>query len=1036
MALKPIKSRRSWENLTINSNPLAAGCSVCNDIYEETNNLNAYYHPGPSVSQSVFLNIYSAENDSSSGSASTAGTISNSLTESAGMSVCFTSKSHFGGASVYYSYGGTTTTLITNSNIVTDISGSMIRIIGGDNAGYEGIITSNTIGTNSVLTVSPSFQIGDAFSAFEVFAGSVYMMYATTTNSTSFTFSVYDIATNSWFSRSNGIMSQFLQYPTKLTSLPHLNSIVDVGTVSVVQENLLPSGSDFTVGGWLSDAGTLVEVSNLLAPPGKWAGDPSTMVTYSNGAGYVGTTGYFFKPFTEYTYSIYVYSGAPTPITLSVDWGTSATQQIVPSASWVRYTFTFTTTYVSNSQNKIGFIAASTFFVYGGQLEVGNTASTYIDSTYAARSGSINLITSGSSPASWLTNFGATVATGYTDPFGGTLAALCTDGTSNAPTIIFPSFTQNFLNKQICFSVYLKADTTSVVQIQMEGSSSPYTAITSASLNITGSWVRYSLTGLGINFSATTCFIRIGTTLGINEGSVYVAFPQLEYGSVPTPYVHTTGNVVAVQEKTGTSIVKVSLTGKNYLPGSLVNYRARFTVPSKFNLLAFSETFSNNSVWTNAGGSTKSGNTLLCASDAMRCDVRPQLLAGYLKEGSTTFSIVASGTGTFTIYAWNVVSSSTSPQQRYTLSSTPTRFVYTYNFPTPFGFPVFGRSVGDTATAITVHSGQLEYGTSATTYMPNNGLQIGYSGGTVYVPIISNDDSSITIQGSIDTVPLVGSTIYIEPNGDDIYLSGNNATPLYLYNQRSNTWLNSEIIQNGYRGSAPGYEHSACFINKIDGWNLSTNVPKITLSTPYTFGDKIRHSGSSRAYDFNTPSVYECNIPGTSGSSSVAGGLYLTGIASTLSDGAATFISRFTEQPGRYIYSFKGSVSGILHIYDIPTSRWYSSDTSLAFKYGGQGVTINSGTSYAQNGNYIYFGIPISYGQTNFYRFDVKKNLMEPFVSRKSSAINNSITTGSRMWVSTKTIGNEKIRFVYTGGSTNSTGIPSASLYRAREITN
>lgn len=66
--------------------------------------------------------------------------------------------------------------------------------------GYEDTVSSNTLGANSVLTVStPSGVAFDATTQFQVFSGSLWFFNSGTV---AVGFSVYDIATNAWTARS------------------------------------------------------------------------------------------------------------------------------------------------------------------------------------------------------------------------------------------------------------------------------------------------------------------------------------------------------------------------------------------------------------------------------------------------------------------------------------------------------------------------------------------------------------------------------------------------------------------------------------------------------------------------------------------------------------------------------------------------------------------------------------------------------------------------------------------------------------------
>ena len=95
---------------------------------------------------------------------------------------------------------GTTTTLTTNKTITRNLVGSKIRVISGTGVGYEGTVASNTVGANSVITVTPANGVAfDATTVFRVWSGSLWFFNAGTA---AVGFSVYDRATNAWTAKS------------------------------------------------------------------------------------------------------------------------------------------------------------------------------------------------------------------------------------------------------------------------------------------------------------------------------------------------------------------------------------------------------------------------------------------------------------------------------------------------------------------------------------------------------------------------------------------------------------------------------------------------------------------------------------------------------------------------------------------------------------------------------------------------------------------------------------------------------------------
>lgn len=105
-----------------------------------------------------------------------------------------------GGVQDQTATAGTTTTLTTNKTITRNLVGSKIRVISGAGVGYEGTVASNTIGANSVITVTPANGVAfGATTVFRVWSGSLWFFNAGTV---AVGFSVYDRATNAWTTKS------------------------------------------------------------------------------------------------------------------------------------------------------------------------------------------------------------------------------------------------------------------------------------------------------------------------------------------------------------------------------------------------------------------------------------------------------------------------------------------------------------------------------------------------------------------------------------------------------------------------------------------------------------------------------------------------------------------------------------------------------------------------------------------------------------------------------------------------------------------
>jgi hypothetical protein len=1012
MALKQILHKKTWEPTSIhynNSVYAAGGSTICWDTYDETGDTKIFMYRGGN--QVATLWMYDSVEDSWSESRGTTNPSGNQSNEYAGNALAYTSLGTPNGTTSNFCTSNSTTFLTTTLNLVKDISGSKIRIIGGENAGYEGTIVSNTLGFNASIEIDPPTALPNYTAWVEIFSGSVYAVWSTSSTTTPL-FNVYDIATNTWSTRTSPSTNTYVQYSVKLTSLPQIGSDLDTGTISSVLTNWLPSNLRY--GSWNFRAGSVAYTDGTVAQ-----GSPdqySTRIDYTSGDGYCWITPNVLTANTTYTFSLWVKTPSITStirfnVYMQGGWTTSLT--VPTSGVWTRQSMTFTTDAVSTIVQEIGFFNLNPIvYIDTVQLEEAASPGTFLNTTYNQRWGTSNLIPN-TNLSTWLLQTGNTITPNQTDPFGGTTAVLYESG-STIYSSITTTLSINIYNKPLILSVYMKAGTTTAAQLYIENTTAGSPMVASHAVVLTTEWVRYTC---AFNTNTSTSGVKIILDTGIygaiNTGNIYISSPQLEYGSVPTEFIATTGSGAKIRQITGGPLSQLTFTGKDWSPGSLKNYRIKFTRPSVVNLLAYSTNFANNLTWTTTGGATKTGNVLNCGTDSMRVDVRPLGQLAFLKAGTYTFYIIASGTGTFRMYSYNQISLSSNAGVDYTLTSTPTRFVHTFTYAVDGAFPVFGRMVGNTATAITVYAGQLEYGSVAhdLVYTDSN---LDYTAGTQYLPIIDNDANTITVPITLGDEPRTGDTITIEPNGDDIYLSGNNENALYCYNQRANTWLPQEVIPTRNRGSAPGWEHSAIFVNKIDGWSLPKSVPLKQLNTAYTYGDKIQPNVPTISYDYIKSGVFECTVPGTSAGSTMTGWQYVMIInVENHVDGTATFMQRLVEQPGRYIYSFRGNSTATLHIFDITTQMWHSCDSTITFKYAGCGTALMSGgTSYCQTGNYIYIDVPTSYqGGNRFYRFDIKNYLMEPFKTLRSAA-NGLAQSGQRIWPSYKTVGSEKYTFI------------------------
>jgi hypothetical protein len=102
--------------------------------------------------------------------------------------------------------GGSTSTINTNLTLARDLRGYSIHITGGPNAGVTLQISSNAIGTNSVITVPTQASAFTASTTYRLITPRWYVLNAITAagTTTAAVFRFYDFATNTWASAETG----------------------------------------------------------------------------------------------------------------------------------------------------------------------------------------------------------------------------------------------------------------------------------------------------------------------------------------------------------------------------------------------------------------------------------------------------------------------------------------------------------------------------------------------------------------------------------------------------------------------------------------------------------------------------------------------------------------------------------------------------------------------------------------------------------------------------------------------------------------
>lgn len=273
--LKKLLHRKAWELVTPTTSSTNAGSFLCGDKAGVLPTRNSYFFVN-GVS-SIFN--YNADEDSwiqlpNSG-----------ISGAYGAGACgeFRALGALGGSFDQAVTAGTTTTLTTNKTITRNLKDCVVRVISGTGVGYSGKVVSNTIGTNSVLTVTPANSVAfDATTVFRIWSGSLWFFNSGTS---AVGFSVYDRATNVWTAKSVTNLPTSWGTTGQLVSTPSSDGSFDTGT---------STGSNTTT--------TLIQTTKAWAT-NCWT-NYQVRITSGTGAGQIRT----------------ISSNTATTITVSVAW--------------------------------------------------------------------------------------------------------------------------------------------------------------------------------------------------------------------------------------------------------------------------------------------------------------------------------------------------------------------------------------------------------------------------------------------------------------------------------------------------------------------------------------------------------------------------------------------------------------------------------------------------------------------------------------------------------------------------------------------
>ncbi len=149
--------------------------------------------------------------------------------------------------------GGTTSTIVTNQTLATDLRGYSVHILAGPNAGVTLTIVSNTIGATATITVAAQASAFSASTVYRLVTPVVYYFGGGTLAAGSFR--KYDLATNTWTTLANTGLPASFGTDARMVSTP---SWIDSGylafgsgtATSGTSTTLVQTGKTWTANQW------------------------------------------------------------------------------------------------------------------------------------------------------------------------------------------------------------------------------------------------------------------------------------------------------------------------------------------------------------------------------------------------------------------------------------------------------------------------------------------------------------------------------------------------------------------------------------------------------------------------------------------------------------------------------------------------------------------------------------------------------------------------------------------------------------------
>jgi len=558
------------------------------------------------------------------------------------------------------------------------------------------------------------------------------------------------------------------------------------GLVANAPMNLLTFSEQFDNAAWLK-TGSTVTANSSVAPDGTTTADKLIedtgntehrlrVVTISKPASAVMTYSVYVKPVGRYFVLSMEQGGLGLYTNFDVstnqywdyaaDTGWTRGQTVITSVGngWYRCSISGTTdtnTTVNirvNLSNATGLQKSPTYtgdgtsgaFVWGAQLELGSTATTYNPTTVK------NLLgyTEHFDNAAWTKSNASISATKVDDIYGQPFAQKLVENTATTSHFVFQGltttgpytvsmFAKSAERSTFAIRYYIAANNwvtvvfnlaTGVVSRTSNGSGSTLTGVTPTIQSVGNGWYRCSLTATGtaivnaifmLTSSATpTLQATDGTEIYLGDGTsgIYIFGAQLSDSASVDPYVYN-----PVEAPTSTAYYGPRF---DYDPVTLAP-KGLLIEEQRTNLALYSQAITATNIWQSLNSAVVTGNTSNGADgtlSASRIDFTANASSCIYRNAPQT-------TGTWTFSAW--MSSTTAKNARLiifnssgstataniTLTPTLTRYSITTTGTDVTNVGFINSSLAD-AGSITVWGAQLEAGAFATSYIPTVASQV------------------------------------------------------------------------------------------------------------------------------------------------------------------------------------------------------------------------------------------------------------------------------------------------------------------------